>query len=221
MNARTREAGAAKSDAIGLPDTCVMPALTRDFGALDRHALLASYFLPSPSPDARYQQFRLVLVFRMMKAARNYSIARASVLAQIAEQLRWKMDTSGGQGLPILEFAAAFDDCMSDLYVVGRTIQRMGRLQLADVALLEFSHTQGTVIKTLKIMRSKSDHMDEEIEKQCLQGGPSRPFISKDGARALLGPYEVSLADVAHLIEDLYDSLAATFKGFLSLKHGA
>lgn len=201
------------SNDLGLPQACGMPALTRDFGVLDRHAFLASYFLPSPSADPRYQQFRHVLIFRGMKASRNYAIARASILAQIAEQERWKTDTSGGQGLPILEFAPAFDDCMSDLYVVGRTIRRMGGLQLADASLLAFRSEHESVIETLTIMRSKSDHMDEEIERQRLGGGPSMPFVSKDGTLALLGPYEVRLSDVARLIDGLFEALASTFKG--------
>jgi hypothetical protein len=63
-------------------------------------------------------------------------------------------------------------------------------------------------------MRSKSDHMDEEIERQCLDGGPTRPFILKDGMRALLGLCEVRLSEVADLIEGLFDALASTFNGF-------
>lgn len=199
---------------IGMPNVCGMPALERDFGSLDRHALLAVCFLPSPSPDPRYQQFRGLLIFRMVKAARNYTGARAAVVAQITERQRWETDTSGGQGLPILEFSPAFDDCMSDLYIVARTVKRMEGLQLADAALLDFHHRHIKVLKTLQTMRSKSDHMDDEIEHQRLQGGPSRPFISKDGARAMLGPYAVVLADVARAIEDLFDALAATFPAF-------
>lgn len=209
VNSSSRRLPRERPDEIGLPQSCGMPALTRDFGALDGHALLASFFLPSPSADPRYQQFRLLLVFRMVKAARNYATSRASILAQMAEQERWKTDTSGGQGLPILQFSAAFDDCMSDLYVIGRTVRRMG--DLADTALKKFGSRHKGTLKILTIMRSKSDHMDEVIDLQQLNGGPSRPFVSKDGARALLGPYEVNLSDVANLIDDLFDALTSTF----------
>ena len=121
---------------VGLPQSCGMPALiTPDFGALERQSLLDSLFRPSPSSDDRYEPFRSFLIFRMTKAARNYAMARAAVLAQIDESKRWETDVSGGQGLPILQFAGAFDDCLSDLFAVGRTIRRMDKHGLANGSL--------------------------------------------------------------------------------------
>ena len=188
---------------IGIPERCGMRQLEREFGNLYAHAILTSGFFAT-SGDKR-TQFLMLLVFRMNRARWHYAEARASVIAQIDEVERWKHDTSGGQGLPILAFSSSFDDCLTDLYLVNRTIDRMETL--AHPALKGFAKTYAKVLKTITIMRTDSQHMEDRIGRQVLDGGPVQPAITKDGDCVVLGTNEVSLKDVADCIEGLFDAL--------------
>ncbi len=197
---------------IGMPTVCAMEPLSHDdFALLERQGLLAAMFLPSPSTDDRYEAFRSLLIYRMVKAARNYRSARQAVLDQIAECKRWETDLSGGQGLPILNFGRAFDDCLSDLFAIGRTIRTMRRHRLANRSLETFLQRHDVTLKRIEAMRSKSDHMDEEIEDRLLNGGPSQPLISASASHGMVGPVSVELALLGPLLDDLFDALKVTF----------
>lgn len=199
---------------IGIPTAQNMRPLGRPFSDLWAHAFITSLLGSDPQGNL-HSQLRGTLSYRLQKATRHYAEASHAISAQLEESAKRKIDAAGAAALPILDFSPAFDDLAGDIYVIARTIRRMESLGLADPNLVVFSSEFKSDLKQLEIIRSKSDHIDEEITADELQDGPIRPAVTIDGEFVLLGAYEFRLSRMAPLLEGLFDALAASYNGFL------
>jgi len=180
-----------------------MRQLNRKFGELNARFILSSgVYAVSATP---YDQLLMLVVYRMNRAHFHYEEARACVLAQIEEAKRWENASAGGQALPILGFSSAFDELLADMYLIDRSIKRMGGQ--AHPSLAAFAKEHSKTLTTVSDMRNDSQHMDQRIADGVLNGGPVQPAITVDGNYALLGSNEAAFADVADCIEGVFDAI--------------
>lgn len=207
----------AKPEA-GIPTSSGMLPLAKDFSGLRGHEFLISVFVPEPNMDAISRTLRSLLVHCLLKAARHYDSASKLIEAQIEEGLRTPKEMMRGRELPILDFALEFEDC----------INAINRAQLAGSALCKhnpaspfsrFLGEQAARLTAINDIRRATEHMEERIVHNQLEGGPFVVRPSSDGNHVILGKHYLAFADLKVVIDALFDRVAEllpTFKANLA-----